>query len=194
MDIEATLINLIDTNNTVELDQLLAQLTNDQKTSIDNIIINGHPLLSLAVIMDRIDCVRIIIKYYMDINKKSKTCQTALHVALLHYSYAILDETKQIQLPIIKFLIEYGLDPNAKNNNGVTPLMCICMSQYNVDPNIEDRINIIRLLIDYGADRNAINIRNNTAESMARLWGWTEIADEIRDYKPIPNTKGFFNC
>jgi len=190
--IEPLFCDLIKQNDAIKLEQLIIKLKN-QNIIIDDIMVYDQPPIIIASVRRKLECVQVLIKYYCNINKSNIYDSTALHKTMRSYTATDSPGKKQQYLTIMTFLIESGLDPNIQNNNGYTPLMCMCIKQTPASQlETTDRIRIIRLLLDYGADRSIINQFNDTAESIARRNEYPEIAAEIRDYQPcqIPETKG----
>ncbi|MCO5297063.1 MAG: ankyrin repeat domain-containing protein [Fimbriimonadaceae bacterium] len=68
-------------------------------------------------------------------------------------------------LEIVKFLVNQGLDVNAKDNRGMTPLMHSVFSSGL--PKDKAPIEIVRLLIDLGADLDAKDAKGQTAYDWA---------------------------
>jgi len=191
----ATIKQLINENNTDELDELLTKLQS-QNVCIDDLLIDGLPLLFMASIHGKVDCVRVVIKHCEDINKKYTNGSTVLHKALIQYANEERHERKQEYLQIIKYLIECGIDINILNDQGTSHLILVCIKHVIImETDDADRIDIVRLLIDRGADRRVeffrhltddFYIQDYTAYGIARANGYVEIAYEIKTYQPIP--------
>lgn len=81
----------------------------------------------------------------------------------------LIAASRQGSLKIVKSLIGYGADVNAKNNDGRTALM------------LTSNLEIAKLLIDSGADVNAKNNNGGTALTQAVNWDRLEIAKLLID-------------
>lgn len=81
----------------------------------------------------------------------------------------LIAASRQGSLKIVKSLIGYGADVNAKNNDGRTALM------------LTSNLEIAKLLIDSGADVNAKNNDGGTALTQAVKWDRLEITKLLID-------------
>ena len=118
------------------------QLEKDLNSNFD---INDHldktsrsTLLSVAVINNRIEIVKLLLSKGANINSQNATRSTPLYYAVSFY-----------YINIIKLLINNGADVNISDINGNTPLHVAC---------INGDYDIIKLLIDNNAN---INLKNS---------------------------------
>jgi len=89
----------------------------------------------VAAYMGRVELVKDILAAGVDKDYRSASGSTALHMAMLQRNPAL-----------IKLLLDYGFDPNAKDTkDGYTPLH-IAVGSNNAEA--------IRLLLQYRADKN----------------------------------------
>ena len=89
----------------------------------------------------------------------------------------LIAASRQGSLKIVKSLIGYGADVNAKNNDGRTALM------------LTSNLEIAKLLIDSGADVNAKNNNGGTALTRAVYWDKLEVAKLLIDNGADVNAK-----
>jgi len=98
----------------------------------------------------------------------------------------------------IQYLLENGFDPNIRGSDGKTALMNVCNPSYHRyvrDPDTPAIVKMIAsILIDYGANRELVDTDGFTAEQLARNDDSDDIADFIRDYPSVPDTKGCHEC
>ena len=73
------------------------------------------------------------------------------------------------QTSVVSLLLEHGVDPNAKDIHGNTPLHEATVSERNA--------KIVELLVAHGADVNARNNQGYTPLAVAREWKKQKIAD-----------------
>lgn len=94
-----------------------------------------YPLLSLAVMGERMDIVRILLSNGTDVNITQDDGNTALHCA------AELDDENAVKMS--KYLVEAGAAVDSKNQEGKTPLHCVVNRE------------TAELLVKYGANFNS---------------------------------------
>jgi len=110
----------------------------------------------VASYMGNMDLVRNILDAGVDTDYRSVSGATALHMAMLQRNPAL-----------IKLLLDYGFNPNAKDTkDGYTPLHMAVVSN-NADA--------IRLLLQYKADRNIRSLAGLTPLEKARREDKTEL-------------------
>jgi hypothetical protein len=81
----------------------------------------------------KLDAAWFLINHGADIHAVGSGDETLLHCAA------------RLDLELVKYLVEHGLDPNAKNKSGVTPLHhAVCA----------ERLDIAQYLLDKGAEVN----------------------------------------
>lgn len=89
---------------------------------------------------------------------------TALHVVIKQWPWDLGKKQSGRHLPVIQLLLDRGLDVNAKNKDGQTPLMLAPLYADLLD-------NVIRCLLRHGADCNIKDNRGRTAMHMAASFG-----------------------
>ena len=117
---------------------------------------------------DKFKIVNILIENGADVNYQDKYNWNPLIMSIKSSSGE--DESE-----IAKLLIENGADVNAKNENGVTVLMAVFMS--------EAKLENIRMLIKNGADVNAKDNNGKTTLQYAIDIGYAEYAQIINYLK-----------
>jgi ankyrin repeat protein len=88
----------------------------------------------------------VLLEYGAGLEDRSRDGLTALHYAV-----------RSGKLPLIALLLERGADPNARDNEGLTPLLHLARTRTRLDP-----IAVLELLVSHGADVNALDGRGNT--------------------------------
>jgi len=110
----------------------------------------------VASYMGRVDLVKDILAAGVDKNFRSSSGATALHMAMLQRNPAL-----------IKLLLDYGFDPNAKDTkDGYTPLHMAVGS---------NNAEAVKLLLQYRADKNIKNLAGQTPLEKARKEEKTEL-------------------
>jgi len=74
---------------------------------------------------------------------------------------------------VVAFLVEHGADVNAKDNNGITPLM------YAVEKGDSE---VVAFLVEHGAKVNAKDNYGDTPISYARSLDHHKIAEYLAEY------------
>jgi len=184
------LIHLIQENKFEELDMLLGQMPQNIKSST----INDNDLLSTAVSSfsgGSVECLRVLIAHGADVDYCFEDDDPQLCIACNIYSTSEVPENKTKYMQIIRMLIMAGANCNMRQVTRYTPLMNICSHQsIKTDNDIQERKDIIELLISHGADRDMVTRAGHTAENLAILNNYMEIAEFVRDYQEMPETKG----
>lgn len=91
--------------------------------------------------------IRYLLQYGTDVNFTfDEHLETPLHLSI--YFLYLYNDRMHMNKEIVKLLIEYGANVNAKNLTGMTPLHILCSTHSN------DTIIVAKLLIDNGADIN----------------------------------------
>jgi len=184
--INEKLRSFIDSDKSIELDDLLGQLKL-RGVDLNAIRVSNYPILYLAANTGKINCVTVLIKYNVNVHEMYDD-ECALSQACYRYCGSGTPDSAFNYSQIIRLLIAHGADckfqPSRQSLN--TPLMRICNSKSFKSDIIDlDRLDLIKLFLDNGADRSTIR-NGKTAEARARDNGYERIADFIRDY---PNGK-----
>lgn len=135
---------------------------------------DGDTALHNAVMVCRVDCIKLLIKLGADMELKDdikpndykdpwKEGYTPLFLALVNSS-----------LKSLKCLIEHGADINTKNNKGITPLYYL-VKCFN---GVED----VRYFVENGADVTDKNGKDQTALDLARENGKHEVASFLESF------------
>ncbi|MBN9518156.1 ankyrin repeat domain-containing protein [bacterium] len=93
------------------------------------------------------------------------------HNTILHLVVSGMYDTPD-HIALAAMLLEFGADPNARNDDGRTPLHYAC------DIGSRD-VELVRLLLQHGADPNARDNRQRTPMSLA--WGQSREPTAIRE-------------
>ena len=124
---------------------------------------NGYQILHYAVLSDNPKMIKLLVDHGADVNAKANNGWTVLHSAVLNGNVeAIHAKTRVIftttpvikgegiylkgNLEVVQWLVEYGADVNAKDNDGCTVLHS-AVENGNLD--------VINYLVKHGADINA---------------------------------------
>ena len=99
---------------------------------------------TLYHISAKLECLRLLIEYGVDLNVRDSLGRSVLDIAIL---WCLPD--------VIKLLLIYGADPNSKDGKGITPLMKTAILGIKDARPIEDKLQIVMHLIDSGANINA---------------------------------------
>jgi len=103
---------------------------------------DGYTPLHTASLLNKIDIVRLFLKYPLDINSKNKFDNTSLHIAIEEGHY-----------DIVKILIEKSADVNIKGGDDFSPLHTAVSSKHT---------DIIKLLLENNAHINSVDNDGNT--------------------------------
>lgn len=116
----------------------------------------GRTVLSWLVLNGRYEEIEQCLKWKANIFETNRNEESLLHVVCLgrNPDAKYIDYHPAIDPKIIDFLLKQGLDPNAKDLNGNTPLHF----GYALD-----KVEILQMLIDAGANLEAKNNKGETA-------------------------------
>lgn len=126
----------------------IVQVLLDNGAAIDSVASSSQgTAIIFASANDRLDIVKLLIKYGANVNASNCYGNTSLHeAARLGY------------VEVIRLLIECGADVKAQNHKGSTPVHFCCYGESVKDHPIE----AIKLLLAAGADVNAVDNRLTT--------------------------------
>jgi len=146
---------------------------------------NGYTILHKAAKFGSIECIQALMKRGMDINIRGRDGQTVFDA--VKYRYLGSPFTDLDNYLMVKFLIESGADCNNQDDGcaGVFFLFGWIGSNFG-DRYIKE---ILGLLLDRGCDRNDV-YKGDTVETLLRKGDENELADYVRDYEVLPETKG----
>lgn len=162
----------------------------ESKNMDANLIVDGHPLICST---SNLEIIKLLIANGANINEKTKenglsTLANAVFQNQLEVVKYLISKnadkfvlnndqetllfytTQHKDLTVLKFLLENGLDVNAKNKKGETVLFQSFLewkSYCSENPNLE----FAQLLLDYGADINAQDYAGNVAIHCAAVTG-----------------------
>ena len=125
-------------------------------------------------------------------NLTVKEGTTALHVAAVCFPYAPVAEAHgaikfrdDYFKRIVQLFVQMGLDLNASNSEGITPLIYLCQKIKNFD----FRSTIIEYMVDNGADVHATDSNGRTALHHMVSYKYTEPAGAIIKHGANVNVK-----
>ncbi len=138
----------------------LASFLKDKTLSLD-MVIDGAPLLYHILAMGSLRLMKLAVQH--DLNLHEKVAQTRW-IESRHGAFQTFEAVRGMNLlsiavllqaaPMVKFLVEQGLDVNAEDENGNTPL-CLAAEERTMHKLIEP-------LIEAGADINHQNHKGYT--------------------------------
>ena len=137
-----------------------ARLVLEKKPTTDDV----NALLRVVCHYGHADVVRLLQQHGADINTVDDEASTLLHYACgkaANEGDTLPGLEKKRQL-LIKMLLEAGLSPNARNNDGNTPLHLAAQHR---------AYEVIPLLLAAGADRQAKNEAGMTPVRLLRMYG-----------------------
>jgi len=123
--------------------------------------LEGYGLMLRALLFNQYDIVNYLIHYGININMPYKKIFTPLTYAV----YTHLDQ--------VKFLVERGVDINATDGYGHTPLMIA--AGYG-------RLKTVKYLIEHGADLHAKNPKGYDALLLSSKYGYFKVAKYLIDH------------
>lgn len=140
------LFELIDMDN---YDELKTSLENGADLNIQDCI--GQTLLEAACQELSLKCVKLLLDFGIDPNRRSAYGYTPLHTKCKYHSQFLMnDEGVKINKNIecIKLLLAAGANPDAVNDRGETPLRIVC-EYFNMEA--------VKVLLGVNADVNKTN-------------------------------------
>jgi len=158
----------------------------------------GYTLLQMASMNGQVEFVRSLIQHGADIRFDGREDGDALYRAVFGCaSNHELSDTPENEQKIkdlqkyydtIKYLLESGADCNSVESYGNTSFIKACWYHYEGIKHIMK--SIVELMLKHGANRKFKTQFGYTAEDVARKNSNDEIADCIRDYNDVPDSKG----
>lgn len=173
--------------------------------------LNLYVFLNTAVKLGNIDIVNELLRYGADPNKKDMFGESPLfslqktHVNRVEIAKRLIAAGADIDqrypydgksllhalvddYDMVKFLLDLGMNPNDKDNDGRTPLM------YAITWKVSPDTGIVRLLIDYGADPNIPNNNGETPLTILERGRYLsdnlkKILDIFNSYESSPDVK-----
>lgn len=127
------------------------------------------PLMT-AISNNRFSVVKLLLENGALVNHKIEG-ETELHFAVRHTD----------NMKIVRLLVEYGSNVNARNAYESTPLIvAVSATNRGHPPKVND--TVIRFLLKSGADVNAINQLNKTAFDYASEYKQTKVIETLKQY------------
>jgi ankyrin repeat protein len=143
----------------------------------------GRTALMIASYRAHPDVIELLLRTGADIKAMNKDGWSALMFAASGENVEVVDTGKANRddmirygasgptLDTIKLLIKKGLDPNARDKEGCTPLMAAAHTGH---------ISVVKLLFEKGADVNAETTDGRTALSMAQAQRHPEVVTFLK--------------
>lgn len=138
--------------------------------------IHGNTALHLACSYGRLEAFKFLVKSNANIHQVNNDGQTCLHLAVQPSSLENFE--------IAKILIEKGLDVNAKDKFGSTPILGIGQSVSHIYP----RVQLTKLLLKNGANPNLENQFGN-ALHIAASQNSADVVKILLEHKMDVNVK-----
>jgi len=166
-------------------------------TDLNDFRQDGDNLLHVAIKHRKLDFVKLLVDK-ININNRNREGHDALLTAIARCGSVETYSNMMKYYDIIKYLIlTCGANCATRGMFRETPLISICRNQIQA-PNVELKWGIVKLTVELllanGADRDIGDICGRTAEVYARSLshGNVDLADFIRDYGEVPETKGCY--
>ncbi|KAN0142132.1 Ankyrin repeat-containing domain protein [Lactarius tabidus] len=121
-----------------------------------------------------IGIVRLLMEHGMDVHAQTKFYSTALHYAAVGG-----------RCNIVQLLLDIGLNPNAENEQGRTPLHSVSRGKQKS----QERVGIARLLLERGVDVNSQEKNSWTLLHSAVFNGRLDIAQVLLDHGANANAE-----
>jgi uncharacterized protein len=137
----------------------IKELLEDNRDLVNTFSEDGFTPLGLAAFFGHLEIVRYLLSINADVNIRANN---NFRVMPLHSAVA----SKNYE--IVKLLLEYGADPNAKQQQDITP---IHQAADNGD------LEMIKLLLKHHADKNVRTKSSITPVDFARKKGYDKVVD-----------------
>jgi len=201
-DILNQLKNFLDENNSVQFNQTLIKNPGiDLNARIFDIY---DTILHQAARAYKLEYCRLLIAHGADPNIKNRNKNNVLSSVAVSFENEDNYVKAQTWYAMIEYLILIGIDCCAVNIHGHTALSHVC--EFINDPHSQQmneiKQNIVKLLLDQMANANhdpndSVHMNDiaklkSHAEDVARKYRNDDLADYIRDYQTIPESKGCY--
>ena len=134
---------------------------------------NAAAILTSAVSRTDIDVLSRHLQYGLDVNARAEDGNTALHIVLLRKAHPKIIE-------MVKLLVEFGADINAKNNKLETPLHFAAAFNHE---------EIVRLLIELECEANCEDSLTKSPLHCAIKWSNSKVIEMLLQYGFAVNQK-----
>ncbi|KAM6441251.1 ankyrin repeat domain-containing protein 53 [Liasis olivaceus] len=140
------------------------QITVQKAESPTQSDINGFSTLHTAALHGRLDCMKMLIeKYNVDVNLASLRGWRPIHLVMGQ-------ESKDMAMPCLQYLLSKGADVNVQNQTGVSPLHKAAS---------EGRESCLQALIDAGANVHALDNEGQKPIDLCKMWGHRACAKHL---------------
>ena len=137
---------------------------------------DGETALLLAASFNNIEACEFLLSKGADINTTNKRKQTVLHKAAFNSLGNIASRNEKTNAaPLVKLLIDKGLDVNAQDGSGCTPL-------YYAATGYGKALDVLDLLVHAGAGINSADKRGNTPLHQAARHGNADVVSWLLDH------------
>jgi len=127
-------------------------------------------LLQLAILDEKWDVAKDLIKRGINVNNQDDKGRTALHYLV----------AKPKNAELVELVLKAGGDPNLQSQDMLSPL-CEITSRMN-NKYADERYQIIELLLNYGGDKTLPCRYGRTTEDVANLTGERKIIELLEKY------------
>ncbi|MDP0589962.1 MAG: ankyrin repeat domain-containing protein [Candidatus Endonucleobacter bathymodioli] len=170
-------------------------IINGDTDSIDHESLFGYNPLSIAIMNESNDSVKVLINNGANPNYRHTNGNMPLHIAA-QIAADRVDRKRIIDRKIVdifEILISEGVNVNCQNRYGLTTLMTLVKKPHYLDGNNDTIKLIISMLLSNGADINMMNKKGNTALHYATKNGNSDLVALLLDYgakRDIKNRDG----
>lgn len=152
----------------------VSRMLKDDPNLINQHSDDGFSALGLACFLGQINVVKLLLEKSAAINKPS---QNIMNVYPIHSAGA--HRNPETALELTRLLLDYGADPNVKQEGGWTPLHQAISN--NNEP-------LVLLLLENGADTYQTNDNGLSPIQMTIDNGFDELTKLIKSFQPIQHT------